>query len=103
MKRLITVLCVVCLFGVAEARKCTVTGDIPLFTSMDAMAVSAETFQQNKDLGVFLMGEMIAKGYIVKPKLNDELVVLHTLPNGVCQVLVNGKVYYTIEQALKCK
>lgn len=103
MKKLIVSAIILCLFSIAEARKCTVTGVVPLFTNIEAMAIAMEAFQTDKDYSKFLLGEMMASGYIVKPKLYDELIVLHTLPNGVCQVMLNGKIYYTTEDALKCR
>lgn len=103
MKKLVVLLSIISLFGIAEAKKCTVNGPIPLFTSIEAMADAMTAWQSNKDIGKFLLGEMMAKGLIVTPKPYDEMDILHTLPNGVCQVFLNGRVYYTVEESLRCR
>lgn len=103
MKKLLVTLSILCLFGVADAKKCVVTGAMPLFPSLASMSEAYTLWVKNKDLGAFAIGEMLANGEIIVPQNYDEFFIMHTMENGVTQVLYKNKVYYTIEQGLKCR
>lgn len=87
MRKLIIILSITCLCGIAEARKCTVTGTVTSYTSLDALVYGFEIWEKNKDLGRLLIGEMIAKGDIIRPGRSEELDVIYTTETGIAQVV----------------
>ena len=103
MRKLIIILSITCLCGIAEARKWTVTGSVVLYTSLEALLYGFEIWEKDKDLGRLLVGEMIAKGDIIRPDRSEELDVIYTTETGIAQVLYRGKIFYAIKGVMECR
>lgn len=103
MKKLIVALSVLCLFGIADARKCTVTDPIPLFVSYPFLVDTLTVLNNDEDMGWFVFGEMVSRGHVMFARSGDDIDVMHTAKNSICQVVFRGKVYYSIDKLLKCR
>lgn len=96
-KRQITVMAIVAAISIAtmaNANQLTANHQCAVFDSLNSLVTAIETWNSSREAGAFLITEMIMAGKIRKIPEGTRVNVLNTASNGVCQVVVDGKVWY---------
>lgn len=65
-----------------------------VFASIDDMAKLLDTWNKNPEAGSFMMAELIAHGKVKRVMEDEQVRVINSASNGVCQVMVEGKLGY---------
>lgn len=101
-KLLVATLIAIAISTSAHAEDCFATDSCVLFTKLEDLADAAKLYQQGGDIFQFAINELIASGRLIK--LDRGLRVNVVAKSGMLyQVFYNGKIFYTINQAVNCR
>ena len=103
MKKLFLVLCFILMaVTVSCAEQCITTDMCILFNNIGDLANVYDAYLHNAEALPFLVNELIASGKV--RKLNSGLGISVVAKNGTLyQVMLNGRLYYTMKEALSCR
>lgn len=86
----------------ALSEVCTATDQCILFATMNDITSMAVLYQQGGDAFKFAINEMLMSGKLIKIDSGRPVTVI-AKSGPLYQVLLNNKIYYTINLAVECK
>lgn len=96
----LTVAILLSIITIGLAQQAYIAGNMcAVFSSLEDMVKLLEVWSRNPEAGSFVMTEMIANGKLRKISEGQHVKVVNTASNGICQVMIDGKLGYVFGPA----